>query len=90
MIIIALQYAYSSFCQQAESAEARSWMLADSCIGDALELIGNLLLCDNLWTASNAALVLARSALLSATSDHSRIHCFIFVIANYVCLLWLR
>ena len=45
---------------QAESQDGRAWMLSEPCIGDTIQHITKLLHCDNLWTASNAALVLAR------------------------------
>ncbi|KAK7489771.1 hypothetical protein BaRGS_00018953, partial [Batillaria attramentaria] len=44
----------------AESAEGRQWMLSEPCMQDMLEHITALLYNENLWTASNAALVLAR------------------------------
>ena len=45
---------------QAESPEGRAWMLSESCLLETISHITKLLNNDNLWTASNAALVLAR------------------------------
>ena len=50
----------SVFCVQAESPEGRTWMLSEPCMHDMIQHITALLNNDNLWTASNAALVLAR------------------------------
>ncbi|KAH9512444.1 hypothetical protein Btru_039590 [Bulinus truncatus] len=44
----------------AESCDGRDWMLSEPCLEDTLDHVTNLLHTDNLWTASNAALVLAR------------------------------
>ena len=40
--------------------EGRTWMLSEPCMHDMIQHITALLNNDNLWTASNAALVLAR------------------------------
>ena len=45
---------------QAESHEGREWILSEPCLIQTLEHITALLHSENLWTASNAALVLAR------------------------------
>ena len=40
-------------------------MLKEACLVNTIQYITNLLVSDNLWTASNAALVLARSLICS-------------------------
>ena len=47
-------------CIQAEDEECRMWMLREDCLGEAIMKLTGLLLCKDLCTASNAALVLAR------------------------------
>uniref|UniRef100_H2Y1V7 Armadillo repeat-containing domain-containing protein n=3 Tax=Ciona intestinalis TaxID=7719 RepID=H2Y1V7_CIOIN len=44
----------------AETNEGRGWMICQPCINEVLTNITTLLGCENNWTASNAALVLAR------------------------------
>ena len=51
---------YLFYLFQAESFEGRNWMLQEACLTTTIQNITNLLISDNLWTASNAALVLAR------------------------------
>ncbi|XP_033764202.1 uncharacterized protein LOC117345255 isoform X3 [Pecten maximus] len=47
----------------AESFEGREWMLSEPCLGQTLDHVTTLLSAENLWTASNAALVLARLSI---------------------------
>ncbi|XP_060068103.1 uncharacterized protein LOC132548269 [Ylistrum balloti] len=47
----------------AESYEGREWMLNEPCLNQTLDHVTTLLSAENLWTASNAALVLARLSI---------------------------
>ncbi|XP_071501940.1 uncharacterized protein [Diadema antillarum] len=47
----------------AESKDGREWMLRESCLDPLLRKVTTLLSSTNMWTASNAALVLARISI---------------------------
>nr|XP_006819045.1 PREDICTED: uncharacterized protein LOC102807909 [Saccoglossus kowalevskii] len=54
----------------AESSEGRDWMLQHACLETTMVRVTDLLNSENVWTASNAALVLARLTISEEGSNH--------------------